>query len=91
MSTLAFGCEVPKFPMQRQALIRLAGTVEVRAQCVVPLHKSSVVQAGDIHAQTLCRPWFVVADGHRPTHRALSVQFLTDRTMNRLPLGAAQS
>ena len=51
MSALAFGCEVPEFPMQRQALLRLAGTVEVRAEGVVPLHESSVVQASDVHVR----------------------------------------
>jgi hypothetical protein len=30
MPTLAFGCEVEKFPVQRQALIRVTGAVEVR-------------------------------------------------------------
>ncbi len=31
MPTLAFGREVLKFPVQRQALIHVTGTVEVRA------------------------------------------------------------
>ena len=30
MPALALRCEVPKFPMQRQALIRVTGTVEIR-------------------------------------------------------------
>jgi hypothetical protein len=30
MPTLAFGCEVLKFSVQRQALIHMTGTVEVR-------------------------------------------------------------
>jgi hypothetical protein len=51
MSALAFGCEVPKFAVQREALFCLAGTVEVRAQGVVPLHESSVVQASDVHVR----------------------------------------
>ncbi len=50
MSTLAFGCEIPKLPVKCQALIRVAGTVEVRTQGVVPLHERSVVQTGDVHA-----------------------------------------
>jgi len=50
MPTLAFGCEVPKFPVQCQALFRVAGSVEVRTQGVVPFHERSVVQTGDIHA-----------------------------------------
>jgi hypothetical protein len=49
MPTLAFGCEVLKFPVQRQALIRVTGAVKVRTEEVVPLHESSVVQAGHIH------------------------------------------
>jgi hypothetical protein len=69
MSTLAFGCQVPKFPMQRQALIRLAGTVEVRAQGVVPLYESSVVQAGEIHVRN-AMPTPVPSGGWVPASRS---------------------
>jgi hypothetical protein len=78
MSTLALCCEVPKFPMQRQALIRLARTVEVRAQGVVPLHESSVVQAGNIHLRNamptpvLSRGWAPVSRSRRSWNRTQS-------------------
>jgi hypothetical protein len=50
MTTLAFGREVLKFTVQRQALYRVTGTVEVRTEHLVALHKRSVVQAGGVHA-----------------------------------------
>ena len=38
MPTLAFGREVLKFLVQRQPLIHVTGTVEIRTQGVVALH-----------------------------------------------------
>jgi hypothetical protein len=47
--TLAFGREVLKFPVERQPLLHVTGTVEVRTEGVVALQERSVVQAGGIH------------------------------------------